>query len=234
MDGLFITGTDTGVGKTFVSSIILRALRDSPDRIGAFKPVCSGGEVNADGEMRWQDVDTLAAAADVDSGEVCPLCFSYPAAPPVAAAHEGKRVDLAVINSALASWQSRADRLVIEGVGGFLCPLTESETLADWVEGLRVPVLVVVDNRLGAINHALLTIEAIRARKLEVAGVVMNDVSPDVDRLVAQTNSEQIANYGNVSILRHVPHNSSNLCLSQSDSRMDWASLFGPVDFAPR
>lgn len=226
---LFVTGTDTDVGKTFVSSIIVRELREASLRVGAFKPACSGSEPNTDGQPEWRDVMTLADAAGAEPDRVCPQCFEYPAAPPIAAAREGRRVDLDLIDAGLAWWQEHADLIVVEGVGGFCCPLTESKTLADWVKRLAIPVLVVVDNRLGAINHAILTVEAIRTRQLQVAGVVMNDASPDVDQLVANTNAEQIQTHADVPILGHIPHNSGNLCPWKSNCKMDWTTLFGRI-----
>lgn len=225
MRGLFVTGTDTGVGKSHVAAMIVRALVADGFSVGAFKPACSGSETDPAGKQLWHDVERLAVAAQIDPARVCPQCFHYPAAPPAAARHEGRVVDLAAIDAGLRWWTDHADVLIVEGVGGLCCPLTDTLTLADWVERLQIPTLLVVDNRLGAINHALLTIEVARSRGISVVGVVMNDVSTGVDPLVAESNAEQIRTYAQVTIIGQVQHDSDNLCRDGQDTKMDWNSL---------
>ncbi|MDA1017520.1 MAG: dethiobiotin synthase [Planctomycetota bacterium] len=227
MRGLFVTGTDTNVGKTYVSAMILRELVSDGVRVGVFKPACSGSEADVAGNRTWPDIEVLATAAQVDPLTVCPQFFHHPSAPPVAARKERRRVNLAAINAGLKWWADHADVLIVEGIGGLCCPLTETRTLADWVRWLGIPMLIVVDNRLGAINHALLTIEVARSRDIPVVGVIMNEASTGVDPVVADSNAEQIELHGQVPILGHVRHDSGSLCHDPQDSKMDWISLCG-------
>jgi dethiobiotin synthetase len=181
MHGLLITGTDTGVGKTFAACGIVRALREQGLRVGAYKPACSGGETRADGTLSWPDVDLLASAlaADARSKQICPQRFAAPLAPPAAAALEQRRVDERLLTAGVEAWRGAADLLIIEGVGGLLCPLSEHLTVADFAERIGVPLVIVAALRLGVINHTLLTLEVARARGLPVAGVLLNQVGPD-------------------------------------------------------
>ena len=203
MIGLIITGTDTGVGKTFIAVEIIRALRSQGVRVGAYKPVVSGAIDGAAGPI-WEDVEKLAAALDQTApiDRISPQRFLAPLAPPVAAQLEGKSVDPFLMRRGLEWWQDRADLLVIEGAGGLLSPLTATETLADWAAELNWPLIVVARRGLGTINHTLLTLEAAAARNLAVAGVVMNETVPsDADDLAIMTNAAEIKRRCTVPIL---------------------------------
>jgi dethiobiotin synthetase len=181
MQGLLITGTDTGVGKTFAACRIVRAARAQGVRVGAYKPVCSGSEVESDGRPRWPDIDALAAAlaANVPSEQICPQRFAAPLAPPAAAALEQRQVDEAQLFGGVDAWRDAVDLLIIEGVGGLLCPLSENLTVADFARSVGAPLVVVAALRLGIINHTLLTLEVARKRGLHVAGVLLNETGPD-------------------------------------------------------
>jgi dethiobiotin synthetase len=173
---LFVTGTDTNVGKSWVASLILRQLRNDSVKIGAYKPVCSGAEILDDGTRVWPDLIALSDAAHW-SGEldvVCPQRFTDPVAPNVAAGREGRTVDDHLLRSGLQRWENTADYVVIEGAGGLLCPLSDRTTIADLAADLQAPLTIVAANRLGAINHTLLTVEVARSRGLTVTAVVLN------------------------------------------------------------
>ncbi|MFV0446417.1 MAG: dethiobiotin synthase [Planctomycetaceae bacterium] len=184
MQGLFITGTDTGVGKTWVTCALIKAGLEAGGRMGAYKPACSGAETNRQGQLFWSDVEALrfALGGTVSRERIGPQCFRAPLAPPAAAEAEGQHVDWDRILSGAAAWQAECDMLLVEGAGGWHCPLTDKLTFADLAQALGFPVLVVAANRLGVINHTLLTLEAIRNRGLSVAGVVLCHVSPDGDQ----------------------------------------------------
>ena len=168
---LFITGTDTGVGKTVVACAIAEALRRRHVDVGVMKPIETG--VGAQGPL---DAISLAEAAGVaDSLElVCPQRFELPAAPSVAAAHEERAVDLAAIRAAHAELARRHHFLLIEGAGGVLVPIAPGFSMIDLAAEFGAPLVVVTRASLGTINHTLLTLEAIDRRGLRLAGVVIS------------------------------------------------------------
>ena len=180
--GVFVTGTDTGVGKTVVSCALVRALLDAGVDTAAMKPIETG--VDERGPLDAQALRT--AAGDADSlDDVCPLRFAMPAAPNVAARAEGRTIDLSVIDAAFARLGSRHAATVVEGAGGLLVPIDAQTTMADLARRLRLPVVVVARAALGTINHTLLTLEAARARGLDVVGVVVSHAEgalSDADR----------------------------------------------------
>ncbi len=182
MHTLFVTGTDTSVGKSWVASLILRQLRSDNVRIGAYKPVCSGAEILDDGTRVWPDPVALANAINW-TGEldaICPQRFSIPVVPNVAARLEGREVSDSLLRTGLCRWEETADYVVVEGAGGLLCPLSDRTTVADLAADLQTPLVIVAANRLGVINHTLLTVEVARSRGLKTAAVVLNCcVAPD-------------------------------------------------------
>jgi dethiobiotin synthetase len=172
--GLFVTGTDTGVGKTRVAVALIHALRAQGLRVAAMKPVAAG---NAPGELN-EDVAALLQATNVatDLKDVNPYAFAEPVAPHIAAQRAGVRIDLAAIAAAYARLAAAADVVVVEGAGGWRVPLNEREDMADLAQLLGLPVVLVVGLRLGCLNHALLTAESIAGRKLPWAGWVGNHI----------------------------------------------------------
>jgi dethiobiotin synthetase len=171
--GFFVTGTDTGVGKTVVACALVRALRDAGRDVGVMKPVETG--VGAPGPL---DAIALrdASGANDPLGEICPVQLALPAAPTVAAAAEGTHVDLGVIRSAWARLRARHELMVVEGAGGLLVPLAENCSMAELAAELGLPLVVAARAALGTINHTLLTVEAIERRGLALAGVVISHV----------------------------------------------------------
>jgi dethiobiotin synthetase len=169
--GIFVTGTDTGAGKTLVACALVRGLRSLGLDVGVMKPVETG--VGAAGP---RDALALREAAGVDDPLelVCPFALALPAAPTVAAAAEGRRIDLEVIRRAFATLASRHGCVVVEGAGGLLVPVSDGASMADLARELGLPLLVVARASLGTINHTLLTLEAARTRGLRVAGVVIS------------------------------------------------------------
>ena len=168
---LFITGTDTGVGKTVVGCAIAEALRRRHIEVGVMKPIETG--VGSQGPL---DAISLAEAAGVDDplDLVCPQRFELPAAPSVAAAHEGRSADLAAIRAAHAELARRHDVLLIEGAGGVLVPIAPGFSMLDLAQEFGAPLVVVTRASLGTINHTLLTLEAIDRRGMPLAGVVIS------------------------------------------------------------
>lgn len=206
--GLFVTGTDTGVGKTFVTSALAEIWHRGGAKIGAYKPAASGCDFDAAGNPTWGDVDSLHAALDgaVPKSRICPQCFAAPLAPPIAAEQEGRRVDDALLLSGAAWWQSRTELLLVEGAGGLLAPLSETQSNADLAVSLNFPVLIVARAGLGTINHTLLTVEAAQRRGLHVVGIVLNAAQPASSDQSVQSNPTQLAKRCTVPILAVFPH----------------------------
>lgn len=180
----FVTGTDTGVGKTHATATLLHALHAAGYTTVGMKPVASGGEWL---DERWQndDVEQLRAAGSVivPQEEMCPFLMRTPVSPHLAAAIEGLRITREPIRAAFASLRHRAEAVVVEGVGGFQVPLDVGAArwnTADLAEMLDLPVVMVVGVRLGCLNHAMLTAEAVRARGITLAGWIANRVDPDM------------------------------------------------------
>lgn len=204
--GLFVTGTDTGVGKTVVACALIRGLVAQGLRVAGMKPVAAGGIVDTpDGPMN-EDVARLREAANVVAplDEINPYCFDPPIAPHIAADRRGVRIDLEVLAARYAALAARADVVVVEGAGGFLVPLNETEDFGDLARRLSLPVVLVVGMRLGCLNHARLTAEAIRARGLEFAGWVANGIDPVMP--ASEANAATLESRLGAPLLCHLAH----------------------------
>ncbi|MFM0375857.1 dethiobiotin synthase [Paraburkholderia strydomiana] len=206
---LFVTGTDTEIGKTFVSCALLRGFAREGLQAAAMKPIAAGAfELN--GELHNEDADQLDAASTVllPPAMRTPYLLKEPAAPHIAAALENVALDMDHIVACHAQALTRADVVVVEGVGGFRVPLTATHDTADLAVALKLPVVLVVGMRLGCISHALLTAEAIAARGLTLAGWVANRVDPDMtfpDENIASIR-EHLAREHGAPLLGIVPH----------------------------
>jgi dethiobiotin synthetase len=185
--GIFVTGTDTGVGKTAVACTLLRRWSAQGVRAVGMKPVAAGA-AGADGS---DDVAALAAAGNVAAPLAArnPFAFVPAIAPHLAAAEAGVRIDLERIRAAYDLLAARADRIVVEGAGGVRVPLDATRDMLDIVGTLALPVLLVVGIRLGCLNHALLSAHAIHARGLVLAGWVANLIDPNMARVDANVQA---------------------------------------------
>jgi dethiobiotin synthetase len=203
--GFFITGTDTGVGKTLVACALLHALSARGSRVVGMKPVAAGARKHA-GRLINDDVEALAAASMISApaDEVNPYCFEPAVAPHIAASKAGVRIDLGRLREAYSALARRADCVIIEGAGGFLVPLGADFNTADLAADLAVPVILVVGMRLGCINHALLTADAIRGTGLPIAGWVANHIDPHMD--CATENVDTIDSRMGAPLLARIPY----------------------------
>ena len=203
--GLFFTGTDTGVGKTLVTAGVARALRAQGRDVVVCKPVATGARPAGAGWLADDTAELAEAAGVADDWErVTPWAFPDPVAPPLAARRRGVSLVLPDIVAAVQRRARPGAALLVEGVGGLLCPLTERETVADLVRELALPLVVVARRSLGTLNHTLLTLEAARARGLAVAGVVVSETVPP-EGLADETNVDELRWLG-VPVLAVVPH----------------------------
>ena len=177
--GVFIAGTDTGVGKTLVACALLRGLADLGLRVAGMKPVAAGARLRR-GVRYNEDVEQLRAAASVDVPRqvMNPYCFTPPIAPHLAAREAGQTIRMSVIARHYAQIAARCDLVVVEGVGGLLVPLGARLNAAEIPQKLDLPLLLVVGLRLGCLNHTLLTVEAAQRRGLHIAGWIANAVDP--------------------------------------------------------
>ena len=182
-NGIFVTGTDTGIGKSVASAALLHAMRARGLRAVGMKPVASGCIQTPDG-WRNEDAVLLQAAGEpgVPYADINPYALPAPLAPEIAAADAGVQVELAPIRDAFGRLAARADRVVVEGVGGWAAPLSAALDQADLARALDLPVVLVVGLRLGCQSHARLTARAIEADGLRLVGWIGNAVDPDMDR----------------------------------------------------
>ena len=176
----FVVGTDTGIGKTHATCALLHALARRHARVCGMKPIAAGGVQTADGfsnedSIAHRAASTVRVPPELDN----PILLPEPLSPHLAAARTGTTISFDVVLNAVAELRARTDALVVEGAGGFLVPLSETQTGADLAVALQMPLVLVVGMRLGCLNHALLTAEAIRARGLVLAGWIANRVDPD-------------------------------------------------------
>ena len=188
--GLFVTGTDTGVGKTVVSCAIVAALRARGLRVGVYKPIETGCTLR-DGRRVGEDCERLAAAAGnvQAAGSVASYLLREPAAPLVAARAERLTIDTSRLVQDYADIAERYDYVLVEGAGGLLVPITEGFSYRELARALELPVLCVVASRLGCISHARLTMEAVAAAALPLAGYVINQMQPAAS-LADRTNAD--------------------------------------------
>jgi dethiobiotin synthetase len=207
MRGLFVTGTDTEVGKTVVAGAIVAALRARGERVAAYKPVVTG--LDEPVEPGWpRDHELLAAAAGVSADAVAPHRFGPPVSPHLAAELAGVELDLdsMILAAGAAAAEAGAETLIAEGVGGLLVPLTREHTVRDLAVALGLPLVIASRPGLGTINHTLLTIEAARAAGLTPAAVVITPW-PDEPSVMTRSNRETIARLGGIDVatLPHLP-----------------------------
>lgn len=181
MSGFFIAGTDTGVGKTLVATALVQRGVAAGKRVAAMKPISAGCVQTAEGWLN-DDVAQLRAASNValPLALMNPYAFEPPIAPHIAAQQAGVVIDLARIESAYREIAALADEVIVEGAGGLLVPLNTQHAMADIVVRLDLPVILVVGMRLGCLNHALLTVEAMVARGIKLHAWVANQIDPNM------------------------------------------------------
>lgn len=203
--GIFITGTDTGVGKTFVASGLAALLRDLGYRVGVMKPAETGCS-ERDGRLVAEDAERLQNASGcIEPIEIiCPYRLPEPLAPSIAAERAGVKIDIDHLLAVYREISSKHDITLVEGAGGLMVPLLPSYTYADFARVLKLPILVVAANKLGAINHLLLTLEHASCNGLSVVGYVLNRTTNEIS-LAADTNREVLLNLTAVPCLGELP-----------------------------
>ncbi len=203
--GIFITGTDTGVGKTLVAYGLAALLRNLGYKVGVMKPAETGC-AEKDGVLFPQDAYYLKEASGCEEPleTICPYRLKEPLAPSVAAERSGVKIDIDLIETIYTELSSKHDITIVEGAGGLLVPLLPHYTYADFARLLKLPILVVAANRLGVINHLLLTLEHASCRGLQVLGYIFNRLDAQLS-LAADTNREALLSLTAVPCLGEIP-----------------------------
>lgn len=190
--GYFVTGTDTEVGKTLVSGALILKLRELGRNAIGFKPVVAGTYQGQNGEYINEDIETLQVASNLPQTQsICPFVLDTPAAPHIVAKAHGIELNVNKLLESFTSIQNENDFVVVEGAGGLIVPLNDHESLADFAQKIDLPIILVVGMKLGCLNHALLTIEAIKTRKMKIAGWVANALAQEMSLLNENIQSLQ-------------------------------------------
>ena len=194
----FITGTDTGVGKTYATRLILQSLRENGVDAVGYKPVSCGDR---------EDAAILAeASGGLEIDEINPVHLHSALAPYVAGMLEGRTIDPAELVAGFHKLAARHKVVLVEGAGGWEVPIAPGYRVSDLAADLKLPVVVVAANKLGALNHTILTVEAIKARGLTCAGIVMNQLEDEMDTAMI-TNKGVVEDLTGVPLLEHLIHN---------------------------
>ena len=230
--GFFVTGTDTGVGKTVVAGAIARCLLAAGRRVGVFKPLATGCRRTREGLVS-EDTEFLAHCSNSLNPleQINPVRYMAPLAPLVAAERAQRAVDWQQVQLGYENVTADNDLVVVEGIGGVMVPITKDYQVLDLMEDMALPVVVVASSRLGTINHTLLTIKACRDRKLKITGVVLNNYNADEASLAEETNPRVIAEVGEVAVLTVIPYDKST-CVSKGQLGSQVRSAAALVDWA--
>jgi dethiobiotin synthetase len=226
--GLFVTGTDTGVGKTLIAGAIAKILADKGRSVGVFKPIATGCKRTWDGLIS-DDTDFLSwcANSNLSLSTITPIGYRTPAAPLVSAALAGTAIDFDRIAAAYKDICQNSDIVIIEGIGGVRVPLTEQFDLLDLAAEFALPAVIVARPNLGTINHTLMTIDCVRAAKLKIAGVVINGYNAVESTPAEDTAAETISKCSDADILAVVPFDATVDIQKPNLGKFIIASLIG-------
>jgi dethiobiotin synthetase len=197
----FLTGTDTNAGKTYVAALLIRALRKQGIDCVGMKPICCGSR--ADAELLHQ-----ASGGNTELNRINPVWLRTPAAPYVASMIENRPIDLALIRESFAALRAEHACVAVEGIGGWMVPIEKDYFVGHLAREMGLPVIVVVANKLGAINHAVLTVRAVRIQGLTCAGIILNDAlsAPQEETVATTTNRAVLETLLEVPILLEIRH----------------------------
>ncbi len=217
--GLFITGTDTGIGKTYVAALISMSLAHAGYRVGVYKPALSGcePEQSSDATVLWQ-----AAGKPGECSRVCPQQFAAPLAPHLAARAERKEIDVKLLRSGLDYWRERSEVVVVEGAGGLLSPISDSDCVADLALEFGYPLVVVAPNRIGTLNQTLQTLFVAERYRggMPIAGVVLNELVPTSNDPSVSSNFSELAARCHVPLLGKIAWQSQAF-----EPTIDWRAV---------
>jgi len=224
--GLFIAGSNTEVGKTYVAAMIARALVAKGVRVGVYKPAASGCEkegdqlVSTDAVALWE-----AAGKPLTLNDVCPQIFAAPLAPHLAGRAEGSELDPELLRTGINVWKDNCDFLIVEGAGGLMSPISDDDYVIDLAAEFGLPLVVVVANEIGVINQTLQTLITTTTFQegLHIAGIVLNEVRIDEADPSTKSNAEQVAKHCMPPVLDELAHRATEF-----NNDIDWQSLAKP------
>ena len=208
MRGIFIAGTDTGVGKSVVTGFLAKYLRAKGYKVVTQKWVQTGSRVCADINLHLRIMGLSKSGIKNYLKHICPYVFKLPASPHLAAKAENKKIDISRIKKSFKLLASKFDFVIVEGVGGALVPLSQKRLVIDIATELGLPALVVAQNKLGAINHALMTIEALKQRKMKILGILFSNCQGQ-NKLVLKDNPDIVRKITGEKILGVLPRNNN-------------------------
>ena len=199
IQGIFITGTGTEIGKTVIAGGLAASLKQAGMNVGVMKPISTGDRA---------DAQFLKHAAQVDDelSSINPIYLRHPLAPSVAARMEGKDIDVSCVETAFAELQQKYDFVIVEGVGGIAVPIRDDFLVVHLIKRLQLPILIVAQVGLGTLNHTLLTVAYARQFELQIAGIVLNGLCAETAGLAEATNPVEIENLTGVSVIGVVPY----------------------------
>ena len=205
MHGYFITGTDTDVGKTWISLGIIEALKQHGRRVGVMKPISAGCKTTPAG-LRNDDALLLQQQSNVNLAydDINPYAYEAAIAPHIAANNLDTRIDIETIYQTFKCIREKSDYVIVEGAGGWLVPLNDFQTMADLAKRLQLPVILTIGMRLGCLNHALLSVESIRASGLPLAGWVANQIDANMNNV--SENIQTLIERIDAPLLAHIPY----------------------------
>jgi dethiobiotin synthetase len=221
--GLFITGTDTDVGKTYVAALIVKTLVNAGHRVGIYKPCASDCVVDRN-QLVSEDALVLwnAAGRPLDLGSVCPQRFRSPMAPHLAARSEGRQLDAQFLRGGISAWADHCDIVVVEGTGGLMSPISDDEFTADLAFDFGYPLILVAANSWGVINQTLQSLITATCFRdgLDVAGIVLNDSQLFEGDVTISTNLQEITQRSRVPVLTRIRYEATEI-----EDDIDWFSL---------
>jgi len=205
---IFVTGTDTGVGKTIVTGLLAKFIASTGNEVITQKWVQTGNKgLSKDLRLHLKIMGKKPEAIKKYLNYVCPYTFKFPASVHLAASLEKKKINPARIKKSFEILTKDFDFVIVEGIGGALVPFSQRHLVIDIVKELNLAVLIVAENKLGAINHTLLTIEAVRQRGIKIAGVVFNNLSARTDKLILNDNLRVVKKLSGVRVFGSLPYN---------------------------
>lgn len=214
----FITGTDTSIGKTRVTGLLARHYQNKGYSVLTQKWIQSGLDGSpTDLESHHTYLSLSPAVISAYKNAMCPYTFSYPASPHLSAQHDAISINPHRITTAYHALAKQCDVLLVEGSGGFLVPYSDHDLMSDIVVQLQLSVIIVIGNKLGCINHALLTIEAVQKRQLAIHGLIFNTIDPKCSEDICENNRETILKFSNLPCLGNLPFMTESTALESPD-----------------